>query len=409
LKLESPARLPFLFVIGLGLGASIAAQNDAAWPQWRGPDRDGISKETGWRVHGTEILWSMNVGTGYSCVSIRDGRLYTIGHDPGEQEDTIHCLDALTGKKIWSHTFPVRTMNMGHGGGSLSTPSIDGDRVWVSSREGRFFCFDARSGKIRWKRDLIKKYKAQKPTWGLAASPLVLEEMIVMNVGPVIAFKRRGRVLWKTKDFGQCYSTPVDFERQGKRYLAVFNGTGLMVLTRKRGRKVASSEWKTRHDVNAATPVVVAGGTKIFISSGYGRGCAMLGFDGKKLETLWESKVMRNQMSGCVAFGDHLYGFDETTVKCLDFDGKVRWAQRGLGKGALVIADGKLVMVSARGDLVLAEATPEAYRELSRTKVPRLSGGVKWTTPVVCGGLIYCRSSQGELVCLDRRRGKGSQ
>jgi len=400
-KLESPVRFVHVLVIGLGLGASIVAQNDPAWPQWRGPDRDGISKETGWRVDGSEILWTTNVGIGYSCVSIGNGRLYTIGHDKDRQEDTVHCLDSRTGKKIWSHTFPAKTMNVGHGGGSLSTPSIDGDRVFVSSREGRFFCFDAKSGKIRWKRDLIKKYDARKPTWGLAASPLILKEMIVMNVGPVVAFNRKGRVLWKTKDFGQCYSTPVDFERQGKQYLAVFNSTGLMVLTRKKGRRVATSEWKTDHDVNAATPVVVDKGSKIFISSGYGRGCSMLSFDGKKLKTLWESKVMRNQMSGCVALGDHLYGFDEGTVKCLDFDGKVLWAQPGLGKGALVIADGKLVMVSIRGDLVIAEAVPEAYRELSRTHV--LGGGKKWTTPVVCGGLIYCRSSEGELVCVDRR------
>jgi outer membrane protein assembly factor BamB len=127
----------------------------------------------------------------------------------------------------------------------------------------------------------------------------------------------------------------------------------------------------------------------------------MLRLHDSKLELLWESKVMRNQMSGCVLWEEHLYGFDETTLKCLNLDGEELWRKRGLGKGCLQLADGKILAMSADGELVIAAAKPDGYEELSRKKV--LDGGVYWTTPVLVGGLIYCRNSDGDLVCLDHR------
>jgi outer membrane protein assembly factor BamB len=380
--------------------AGFAQTSKSSWVQWRGPDRTGVSTETGWRATGqAEALWTKNVGMGYSTVSIADGRLYTQGHDKEKQVDTIVCLDALTGEEIWAHTLPAKTMSMAHRGGTLSTPSIDDKVVWASNREGNFFRLDAKKGKVLWKTNLIKKHGARLPTWGLSAAPVVLDEMILMNVGPVIAFDRKGKVLWKTKDYGHAYATPADFTFENKRFFAVFSSSGLTVVARKSGKEVATSKWKTRYDVNAATPIVA--GNKIFISSGYNHGCSLLEFDGEKLKTLWENKSMRNHMSGCVLYEDHLYGFDESTVKCLDLGGETKWAQRGLGKGALLLADGKLIMISGRGDLVIAKATSKKFEEISRQKV--LSGGVKWTTPVLCGGLIYVRGSMGELVCLDRR------
>ncbi len=374
--------------------------SSAYWPQWRGPNRNGISTESGWKVDGgARSLWSKNVGMGYSCVTIEGGKLYTIGHDKSEQEDSIFALDLITGKELWKHTFPAKTMAEGHGGGSLTTPSIDGKLLWVSSREGKLFCFERETGKIRWEKDVIEEYGLKRPRWGYAAAPLILDEMVVLNIGRVVALNRKGKLLWKTEDFGDCYSTPVDFTYKKKRYFASFSGKGLSIIARKTGKVLDTSAWKTSYDVNAATPVVI--GNKIFISSGYNKGCAMLQFNGKKLKTLWQSRVMRNHMSGCVAYKGHLYGFDMGTLKCLDLDGEEMWAQRGLGKGALVIADGKLVCLSHRGKLVIAEASPKEFTSLSSAQI--FDGGVQWTTPVVAGGLILVRSSKGNLVCLDRR------
>ncbi|MFQ5504148.1 MAG: PQQ-binding-like beta-propeller repeat protein, partial [Planctomycetota bacterium] len=256
------------------------------WPQWRGPDRDGVSTESGWSVKGKpDNLWLTNVGSGYSTVSIVDGRIYTMGHDAEEQKDTIWCIDAEEGSDIWSHSFPARTMARMHGGGTLSTPSVDGERVFVSNREGKMFCLSAKSGKVRWSKDLREEHGLRLPTWGLAASPLVLDDMVVMNVGLVLAFDKDGELIWQSqRNYGHCYSTPVDITLNGRPRLAVFGGEGLVILDRKSGEELAFHEFRNRSRVNAATPVVL--GNKIFISSGYNKGCAMLEASEDGLELL---------------------------------------------------------------------------------------------------------------------------
>ncbi len=372
------------------------------WPQWLGPDRDGISKEEGWSVEGKdEALWEKNVGIGYSTVSIQNGQLYTQGHNVELQEDAVYCLDPVTGEEIWVHPFPSKTWKRAHGGGSLATPTVDGKVVFASHREGNFFCLDAESGEVLWERQLEAEYDLENATWGFAAAPLVFDDMVVMNNGWVLAFdKKDGELKWRSEqDYGHAYSTPAPFEYGRRECLAVFCGDGLSVIERKTGKEVATYEWKTRYDVNAATPVV-ASNDRIFISSGYGHGCAMLQLKKDELSPLWESKVMQTQMSGCVLYENHLYGYDESTLKCIDLDGEELWAEK-LGKAAMVIADEKILAMSSRGELVILEASPKAYEELYRKKV--LDGGVYWTTPVLSNGLIYCRNSRGDLVCLDHR------
>lgn len=373
-----------------------------SWPQWRGPSRDGISLETKWSPKGkADRVWFTNVGIGYSTVSIDGGQLFTIGHDVEAEEDTVYCLDLASGEDQWTFAYKCRTLAKAHKGGSLTTPSIDGPRVFVANREGKLFCLDRKSGKVQWQKDLMKEHKLSLPEWGFAASPLILDEMIVQATGHVFAFDRKGKELWRTKsDYKESYATPATATFFGKDYLVCFNGNGCVVLERANGKEVAAHKWETRYKVNAATPVIV--GNKIFISSGYNTGCALLEFSkDRELSLLWENKEMRNHMSGCVAIGEYLYGFDEATFKCLDLDGKVKWQERGLGKGAFVVAGEHLVILSSRGDLVVAKANPESFEEVSRQNV--LSGGVYWTTPVLCDGRIYARNSLGDLVCLDHR------
>ncbi|MEW6071868.1 MAG: PQQ-binding-like beta-propeller repeat protein [Planctomycetota bacterium] len=399
-----PSFLSLTIVLLAGPPSSPAAPTAPdGWPWWRGPDHDGVSKETGWSVDGVP-LWERNVGLGYSTVSVHDGRLYTTGHDPEKQQDTLVCLDARSGEVVWGFSFPAKTWNMGHGGGSLSTPSVDGDVVFASHREGDLYCLDAKTGAVRWQHQLCTELDLKPPTWGFAASPLVFDDMVVMNAGVVLAFDKAGKPLWKSaRSFGHAYSTPAPFEWDGRSLLAVFCGSGLVVVDRAKGEEIAAYEWKTKYDINAATPVVV--GNRIFISSGYNHGCAMLELGAQKLTSLWESKAMRNQMSGCVLYEDHLYGLDEQELKCLDLTGKEVWTRTGFGKGCLLLAGGRLLVMSGEGELVIATATPGGYEELSRRKV--LDGGVFWTTPVLASGLIYCRNSKGDLVCLDHRPKEG--
>jgi hypothetical protein len=380
--------------------------NDPEWPQWRGPDRNGISPSSDWQVNGhPENLWEARVGLGYSSVSIQQGRLYTLGFDEQEERDLIVCLDAERGKRIWSYSYTAKIWDEAHKGGTLTTPSVDGDRVYVLNREGQLFCFQATDGRPLWSRSLREELGVDHPRWGFAASPLVLEDRLILNLGRLIALdKESGKQLWNSKNYGDAYSTPATLAVEQKHLLAAFNGDGLALLNLERGSEEAFYEWDTSYDVNAATPVITPRG--VFISSGYNHGCALLEFRGDQLLPLWENKKMRNQMAGCVLFEDHLYGFDDATFKCLNLEGEEKWRQRGLGKGAHILADGKLILLTAKGELVIAAASPQGFTELSRSKV--LSGGVCWTTPVLAGGKIYCRNSLGQLVCRDHRLRAGS-
>ena len=372
----------------------------ADWPQWRGPLRDGISRESGWRTEAkAKDLWRVNVGLGYSSVSIAHRLLYTMGYDADLGLDVVFCLDAFTGEVVWDFAYPAEIWNYLHRGGTLTTPSVHGDVVFTVNREGNFFCFDAKTGEVRASRNLVEELGVEPPTWGFAASPLVLENSLILNLGRVVALDPDTlKVRWVSENYGHAYSTPMDFELDGKPCLAVFNGKGLVVLDRATGEELYAYEWKTRQDINVATPIV--DGRRIFISSGLNHGCAMVELRKEDVSVVWESKVMRNYMSGCVLHEGHLYGFDETIFKCVDLQGDEQWRLRGDGRGAFLLAGDRLILADS-GDLIIAKAIPEEYAELSRTTL--FEDGENWTPPVLVGGLMYVRNNLGELVCRDHR------
>ncbi len=395
---------PTPLVLCLSLASSAASSDD--WTRWGGPQRTGVSNEADWDAVGrAKPLWSTEVGLGYSSVVVRGNRLYTIGHDKEAKVDVVRCLDAETGAEVWFHDYPAKLWDLYHGGGTLTTPTLDGERLFTAEREGQLFCFQAADGKVLWTKDQAKEFGLELPTWGLSASPYVHGDLVVMNVGPVIAYdKASGEVKWKSaKDYGHAYSTPAPLVWKGEECLAVFGGDGLVLLALDDGAELAFAGWETGYAVNAMTPVVA--GSRVFISSGYERGCELLELADGGFEVVWESKVMRNHMSGSILWDEHLYGFDESVLKCIDLEGTEVWRERGLGKGALMIADGRLIVLSEGGELVIAEASPQEFAELSRAKV--LDGSVCWTMPVLANGRIYCRNHAGTLVCLDHRPSKG--
>lgn len=388
----------------LALGASAAPAPSDDWPGWGGPRRSGVSSEARWASEGRpEPLWKTQIGIGYSSVAVVGKRLFTLGYDKELELDVVYCLDALSGEILWTHTYPARILDLYHGGGTLTTPAVDGELVFVSEREAGLRCLEASSGKLLWERQVQKELGLDSPQWGFGASPLVLGDALVLNYGRVCAFdKKSGKPLWQTKkSYGDAYSTPVDFPAaSGAPTLAVFAGSGLVLLSGADGSEQAFTPWETKYNVNAMTPVLLEG-RRVFISSGYERGCALVELGGETPRVAWESKVMRNQMSGAVPWEGHLYGFDDKVLKCIDLAGKELWRERGLGQGALSIADGRLIVMSEDGELIVAQASSEAYHELSRTKV--FDGGTCWTVPVLSGGLVFARNHAGELAALDHR------
>jgi outer membrane protein assembly factor BamB len=394
-----------LLALTLALHGTLADPNPDArddWPQWGGPTRNGISGETRWSSKGkAEPLWKVQIGIGYSSVAVHQQRVYTLGFDKELSLDVVHCLDAATGEEQWTYAYPAKIWDLYHGGGTLTTPAVEGERVYVSEREGWLHCLDRKSGEVVWARQAGQEFKLDAPQWGFSASPVVLGDAVILNYGKVFAFdKHAGKPVWQSKkSYGDAYSTPIDFALRGKPALAVFAGAGLVVLSPQDGSELAFTPWQTKYDVNAMTPVVLD--QRVFISSGYDKGCALIDLSGKDPKVAWENKNMRNQMSGCVPWKGYLFGFDDKVLKCLDLEGKERWRERGLGQGALSIADGRLLVMSEDGELIVAEATPEAYRELARSKV--FDGGTCWTVPVLSDGVVFVRNHAGELAALDHR------
>jgi len=378
----------------------------ADWPCWRGPSRNGISEETGWTAQwpadGPRQLWKANVGTGCSSVSVSEGRLFTMGN--ANETDTVFCLDAMTGREIWKHSYACPLAPNLFEGGPGSTPVVDAGRVYALSREGDLFCLEAASGKLLWKKNFKKDFSPKTIKWGYNASVLILNNLAIIDVGSpdaqTVAFdKVTGNVVWKGGSEPASYGTAMPFADSGRTLVTSFNGFGLCLLDAKDGREVARFPWKTQYEINAATPII--SGNKIFISSGYNHGCALLEFQSGTLTKIWENKKMRNQFSSSVLYKDYLYGFDDKSLACLDFaTGEEKWREEGLGLGSLMLADGKLIINSSKGELVLAEASPAGYKELARASV---APGAKncWVVPVLANGRIYCKNNKGDLVCVD--------
>ncbi len=392
----------FISSLALALAAvQIASAND--WPQWRGPDRDGISAEAGWLTQwpegGPKQLWKHNVGISCSSVAVVGDHVFTMGNQ--NESDTVWCYDAKSGAPVWKHTYACPLDPHQFEGGSGATPTVDGNFVFTCSRAGHLFCLNAADGKPVWSKNLIKDLGGKVPTWGYAGSPVVIGKLVIIDVGAIDGTtmaldKKTGAVVWKSGTDGASYATSMPFKHDGTDCLVTFNAFGLVIRSAA-GKELARHPWKTSYDINAAVPII--SGDKIFISSGYNHGCALLQFTGAELKPVWENKKMRNHFNSSVLWKGSLYGFDESTLTCLDFaTGDVKWIQPGLGKGSLMIADGRMVIQGEQGDLVIADASPAAFKELARAKVLDKRC---WVVPVLANGRIYCKNNLGDLVCLD--------
>jgi len=402
--LASLLRLAFILFIAMALGRPAGA---ADWPQWRGVKRDGISAETGWSPAKPAVLWRGNVGLGFASVSIADGRLYTIGHEDGKE--IVHCLDAATGEKKWTFEYPCGKIANLYEGGPNSTPTVDGANVYVSGKEGQLFCLDAAKGTKMWEVAMKKELGAKVPDWGFSSSPLILGELVIVQANCTAAFnKNDGKLVWKSEPFQQAYGSAVAFDYKGKTLIADLNSSHLIVLDAADGKVLAKTPWRTQFDTSAATPIVV--GDKIFISTGYGKGCGLFEFTGDSLKQLYANTHMANHMNSCVLHDGHLYGIHgnsharaDCMVVCIDFaTGERKWTQKGLGCGAVTLAGDKLIITSDRGDLVFAEASPAGFKEVGR--LDQAVKGRCWTPPVFANGRVYVRSAPGDLACVELKR-----
>ncbi|MCC7085040.1 MAG: PQQ-binding-like beta-propeller repeat protein [Pirellulales bacterium] len=391
------------------------------WPNWRGPEHSGISRETGWQDTwpdgGPKQLWKASVGTGFSSVSIADGRLYTLGHRG--DDDTVYCLDANTGEEIWKHSYPCKLVDNLHEGGPAATPTIHEGRVYTHSKEGHLFCFDAAQGAVLWSVKLQDLLGVEMPTWGFSCSPRVLGDSLLVEAGRTCALDRNtGELRWKTDKYEPGYGSPAILRRGEKLLVVVLNNEYLLIVDAADGKEVAKQAWETSFATSATTPIV--DDDTIFISTGYNAGCVMFRLApaagslpekteaGLVLERVYQNKNMSNHMANCVLYDNYLYGIDGNShnrrnceLVCLDAaSGDVKWKHRGLGCGSLMIADDKLIVLGDDGELVIAPANSQAFQPTAKA---RAIEGKCWTVPVLSHGRVYCRNADGDLVCVDLR------
>jgi outer membrane protein assembly factor BamB len=396
-----------LSLVGIGALAAtlLASACGADWPQWRGPQQDGISRETGllpkWPENGPAELWRIPLGAGFSAVSVVGDRAYTLfGTEEGE---FVVALDAASGKTVWKTRF-ADLYKKSDGDGPRATPLVEAGRIYALSGKGMLACLDV-EGKQLWSVNLLEKFGGEPPEYGFSASPYLVDDRLVVVVGAgkgksLAAFdKTTGNVLWTSLDDKPGYSTPARVEVDGVPQLIVLMGEALVSVAPSDGHEYWRYEWKTTQDANVATPIFQ--NNRLYISTGYGTGCGLfeLSAPGGKpaAKLLWANKNMKNAFSTCVLVDGYVYGFNDRFLTCMDFQtGEAKWKQRGFNRGTLLAADGKLIIYGERATLALAEITPAEYKEISKAQV---LDDKTWTIPTLAGGRLFVRNEK-EMVCL---------
>jgi outer membrane protein assembly factor BamB len=392
-----------LSLLGSALGAD--------WPSFGGLNRDFISSEQDlilkWGDREPDKLWQAKIGAGYSSIVVGGGLAYAVGNE--NEKNVVQCLNALKGSLVWKYEYSCGKGAKYFDGGSRGTPTLDDGALYSLSHEGALFAFDAKTGRVKWARHLLKDFAGRRPTWGFSGCPLVAGNLLIVETGStkgslVALDKKTGKLTWRSGESEAGYASPM--LRSGKSSQGLsFDRAGLSVFNVSDGERIARFSHKTRYGINAAQPVDM--GDYVLISSGYGKGAALVDLTGASPRSKWESEEIACQMSGGVRKGDFYFGVHgqtggrarHSTLRCVEImTGKIRWEKEGFGVGTVIRVGETLVILSDRGEIALVAADPSAFKELSR--FPVLRGTEIWTPPTYANGLLYCRNKEGDLICL---------
>ena len=404
--------VPFLGIV-FALGAAISAQTPSVsdWPQWRGPDRTGISKETGllkqWPAGGPTRLWRVtNLGAGYGSLSIRGERIFVqmiVG-----RQSVVAALDRSNGQIVWSKPLGPAGSN-DRGSGPRGTPTIDGDRLYALSENGDLACLRAADGGTIWQRNILQDFKGRNINWLISESPLVDGDRVIVSPGgrdaTVVALdKMTGKTIWTSKGLSDDagYSSAIVADVGGVRTLMTFTSEAGVGIRASDGKLMWKHPGAANRTANIATPVFSNG--KVFYTSAYDTGGALLRLTAQggevKAAEAYFTRDMKNHHGGVVLVDGYLYGFNDSILTAINFEtGKMAWRDRSVGKGSLTYADGNLYILGEGNYVGLVEATPAGYREKGRFQIPD-SGLPAWAHPVVSGGRLYIRN-QSALAAYD--------
>jgi len=396
-------------ILAATLSASHAADwqhfRPTDWPHFRGTTMDGTTTEPLPVEKGSlRELWKTNVGTGSSGAVIAGPHAFTLGNRNGR--DTVLCIDARSGRVLWQHEYTAPLDKRMFEGGPAATPTVDGSRLYTLGHQGELHCLDATSGKLLWQHHLQRDFGGIRPQWGYSGSPTVEGQTLLLDVGgkassTVALDKTTGKLLWQSGSDEAGYASPLVATLEGKRTLLVFKARALVGLDPASGSERFRIPWKTSYDVNSATPLVF--GNHVFLSSGYGNGCALFEAKEGRLVERWHNKNLRAHVTSPVHWNGRIFGIDgqaepRAPLVCLDAaTGALLWSQKNIS-GSVIVAAGKLIVLSERGELLVAPADGDSFRPSLRQQV---LGGRSWVQPSLANGCLLLRNNQGDLVALD--------
>jgi outer membrane protein assembly factor BamB len=397
------------------------------WPAWMGPDRTGVSGETGllkqWPKSGPKLLWKVqDIGEGYSTPSIASGKIYLVSNR-GNNDEFVLALNFKDGSKIWERRIGKVGPNRSPANypGSRSTPTVDGDTVYVLGSDGDLACLDAAKGEVRWQKNLGVDFDGKPGMWAYAESPLIDGDVLICTPGGdtatlVALHKSNGEVIWKTAVSGKAmgdglnsntaaYASAIVATVGGvKQYIQVLTG-GMVGVAAKDGKllwrydKLTGSTMCNTplfHDgyvlLSALTPSGSAGSALVKLTATD---------EGVTAKEVYHKKALAAHHGGVVRVGDAVYGTNQRDLVCIDFKtGDTKWQNSSVGKGSIAAADGRLYVRSEKGPVALVEATPDAFKELGRFDQPDRSAKNAWPHPVIAGGRLYLRD-QNVLLCYE--------
>ena len=416
IKRHLTRRLPAVAIVLAAPLAAVAvlAQTPAAdWPQWRGADRSGLSNETGllkqWPAVGPAVAWTVTgLGAGYGSVAVSGDRVFVQGATA--RESLLSSINRADGKLLWTKVIGTRVGN-DRGDGPRSTPTVDGDRVYVLTENGDLVCLRVADGTRVWQRNILRDFRASNINWLISESPLVDGNRVVVTPGGssggmVALDKMTGMTIWASTDLDDeaGYSSAIVADVHGVRtYMTLTSGAGVGVRASD-GKLMWRYTGAANRTANITTPIYANG--QVFFSSAYGTGGALVGLRAAggeiRAQEVYFTRDMQNHHGGIVLVDGYLYGYNNAVLTCLEWaTGKMMWRDRSVGKGAVSYADGHLYIVSENHVVGLVEATPAGYREKGRFTI-RDQGWPSWSHPAIAGGRLFIRN-QGTLTAYNVR------
>jgi len=384
-----------------GAGAAFAHATRNYWTNYRGPNRDGRYEEvpvlTNWPAGGLTPIWKQPIGIGWASFTVADGAAYTI--EQRRRQEVVVAYDLNTGRQLWTQGWNAEYTDS-TGDGPRATPTWDEGRLYALGATGELRCLDAKTGRVIWGKNILSENGASNLPWAMAASPLIVDDKVIVLPGgsggkSVVAYnKMKGATIWKSLDDRQAYVSPMLVTLAGRRQILVVSSSRAVGLVPENGSLLWSYSWDTDMGINVSQPIVVDA-NHFFISSGYGKGAALVQVGGSgnafTARTIWENVNMKNKFNSSVLHQGYVYGLDEGILACLDVKtGERKWKGGRYGYGQVIFASGNLIVLADTGELVLVRATPDQHSEIARFQAIE---GRTWNYPAIAGGRLLVRNA----------------